>query len=150
MVYAAETNTDLHADYYANTGVTPYPSSEAMLADVPDDSDMLIFGSNCRSVARPGKHRGLGAQDDDWHEFERVFGHLKTSNILGFAYENVDDLLIDKEEYRAGALSSGSRKRRSRSSSSPKSSNTSNISSSSRSRISSSGSSSSSRSSRGS
>ena len=96
VVCAAETNKSLHADYYANTGVTPYSSNAALLRDVPDDIDVYLFGSNCRSVSRAGMKKRLG-QANDWAEFDRVVAHMGNSSVKACLYECASDLINDPD-----------------------------------------------------
>jgi site-specific DNA-cytosine methylase len=62
--FATEADEHLRAVYHRNTGVTPYHSDKAMMVELPDDLDMLMFGSNCRSIATIGLKRGSAAIDD--------------------------------------------------------------------------------------
>jgi site-specific DNA-cytosine methylase len=94
VVCCAEIDESLHEAYYDNTGVQPYPSNEALIQKIPEDLDMVMFGSSCRSIARPGLKRGLDARED-WKEFDRVVEYLGTSNVLQCTYEMVSDLLED-------------------------------------------------------
>jgi len=94
VVCAAEKNKSLHADYYANTGVSPYGSNAELLRDIPDDIDVYLFGSNCRSVSRAGLKKMLG-QTDDWVEFDRVVTHMGSSSVKACLYECSSDLVND-------------------------------------------------------
>jgi hypothetical protein len=37
----------MHASFYDKIGVTAYPSNAAMLVELTDDIDLLMFGSSC-------------------------------------------------------------------------------------------------------
>jgi len=96
ICHAAETDKSQRRIYHRNTGVTPYHSNEALMAELPDDLDMAIFGSNCRSIAENGLKRGLGATED-WAAFGRVVHHLKGSRITQFVYEQVGSIVDDPQ-----------------------------------------------------
>ena len=96
VCFSAEVDANFHAPYYNNTGVSPYNSNAEMLRDMSDDVEMMIFGSNCRSIARSGLKRGKAATED-WAEFDRVVEYLGKSDILQFVYENVSDLVTDRQ-----------------------------------------------------
>lgn len=94
VCFAAEKNRTLHADYHYNTGVVPYNSNEELLQEIPDDIDVYLFGSNCRSVSRAGLKRGLG-QTDVWKEFDRVVTHMRNASVKACLYECSDDFITD-------------------------------------------------------
>ena len=94
VVFAAETKAALHDDYHRNTGVVPHCSNAALLRDIPDDIDVYLFGSNCRSVSRAGKKDGLG-REDDWKDFDRVVIHMSESSVKACLFECSDDLVHD-------------------------------------------------------
>ena len=56
---AAEIDSSYHDSYYENTGVQPHASNEALIREMPENVDMVTFGSRCRSIARPGVNRGF-------------------------------------------------------------------------------------------
>ena len=94
VCFAAETDKTQRRPHHRNTGVTPYHSNERLLAELPDDIDMLMFGSDCRSIAKNGLGQGLGVTSD-WAAFGRVVRHLKGSHITQFVYEQVDSIIVD-------------------------------------------------------
>jgi hypothetical protein len=75
-------------------GGFPYNSNAELLRDIPDDIDVYLFGSNCRSVSRAGLKKCLD-QGDDWEEFDRVVTHMCNSSVKACLYECSDDLVSD-------------------------------------------------------
>lgn len=83
--------------------MAPYNSNEAMLTELPDDLEIIMFGSNCRSIAENELKRGPEAADD-WAAFDRVVRYLKESFITQFVYEQVcatvgDPLCADRRAH---------------------------------------------------